>query len=188
MVDLVWFQGAVFYHQRHFFLMVRMHRRRANVEFMYKFPGVLDHETDGFSRCDRNVFWLAIVIEHLDFDRAGYLARFANLADALQIIANSRELLPDDYMDVLRSMFDAIPQLEEEIRNARADGDAKSVESAAHRMKTNSATLGAMELSDWAQKVETAAKEGTQEVIPDYLAEIEKEYRRVVPAINKLLS
>ena len=109
-------------------------------------------------------------------------------ADALQIIANSRELLAEDYMDVLRSMFDAIPQLKEEIRNALAEGDAKSVESAAHRMKTNSATLGAMELSDWAQKVETAAKEGSQEVIPDYLAEIEKEYRRVVPAINKLLS
>ena len=108
-------------------------------------------------------------------------------AEAIATIQRARESLPDSYTGILKNMFEAIPGLRDEMQAALANEDNKSLESAAHRMKTNSATLGAVELSALAQTTENAAKEGTLDAVPGFISEIENEYLRVTPAIEKLL-
>lgn len=90
------------------------------------------------------------------------------------------------YLNILRSMFNAIPSITAEMRTALSINDGKAVERAAHRIKTNGATLGAIELADWAQKAENAAERDDLAVIPNYLQKIDDEYHRVSFAVDVL--
>ena len=83
--------------------------------------------------------------------------------------------------------FDSIPRLIDEMRSTVPGGDRKSIEAAAHKIKGNSAMLGAQELSEWAGKAEAAARDGALEAIPEILVEIERGCSQVTPAIEKLL-
>ena len=109
-------------------------------------------------------------------------------ASAVEVIQNTRAVLSDPYVDTLKNMFVTIPQLHEEMTSAIGEGDTEKVERLAHRIKSNSATLGAIELSEFARTAEYSAANDKMGELPDLLVEMDKEYARVTPAIEKLLN
>ena len=109
-------------------------------------------------------------------------------ASAVEVIQNTRAVLSEPYVDTLKNMFVTIPQLHEEMTSAIGEGDTEKVERLAHRIKSNSATLGAIELSEFARTVEHRAANDKMSDLPNLLVEMDKEYARVTPAIEKLLN
>ena len=108
-------------------------------------------------------------------------------ASAIEIIQRSKKTLPDGYIDVIRKMFLGIPELRDKLQSALDTDDFKSAETAAHKLKTYSATLGAVKLSKMAEKAEFATKNENLNEITELLQEMSHEYYRVTPAIEKLL-
>jgi len=108
--------------------------------------------------------------------------------DTLKILKSSLEALPDAYRDVLKNFLELIPQLQNDIRSAIKDDDPKLMERSAHNLKSNSAMLGALELSKLAADVEAIGASGKITKLATALLEkMEKEHVRVNPAVRKIL-
>ena len=106
---------------------------------------------------------------------------------AVEIIINSRALLPDAYMKTIKNMFVAIPNLLAEAQEYADNKNYHALEGAAHQIKSNSATLGASTLAALAQQVETSASNKNLQNVADKISEMQGEYTRVTPAIKVLL-
>ncbi len=109
-------------------------------------------------------------------------------ADAVVILRTALEALPEAYRDVLNSFLESVPRLHNDIRAAIEANDPKALELAAHSLKSNSATLGAMTLSKLAAEVEDLGRSGKTDKATELLNEMEREYVRVKPAVTELLS
>ena len=109
-------------------------------------------------------------------------------AGAVDILRTALEALPEAYREVLNSFLESVPRLHNDIRAAIEAEDPKAMEIAAHSLKSNSATLGAMELSRLAATVEGLGRSGETGNGIDLLEKMEREYIRVKPAVTQLLS
>lgn len=107
--------------------------------------------------------------------------------DAVAAIMNAKALLPDAYMDTLKRMFAAIPNLLATAQAAADNKDFHELERAVHQLKSNSATLGAATLAALAQKIETTASSESLQNVASNFTEMQHEYTRVTPAIEFLL-
>jgi HPt (histidine-containing phosphotransfer) domain-containing protein len=72
------------------------------------------------------------------------------------------------------------------MRRARADGDDATLARAAHSLKSNSASLGALDLSTLCQKVEAAALAHEIDTAAGVLADVEDEYEKVARALARV--
>jgi CheY-like chemotaxis protein/HPt (histidine-containing phosphotransfer) domain-containing protein len=75
------------------------------------------------------------------------------------------------------------PKLIDKMRHALGTADMMEVAKAAHTLKSSSANVGALELSDRCKQLESAAKRGAAETSRDLLSEIESGYRLVETAL-----
>jgi len=108
--------------------------------------------------------------------------------DALVILKTALEALPDGYRKVLNNFLESVPDHFTDIGDAISSADPLKMEHSAHKLKSSSATLGALFLSELAGRVEYMASEGETSPAADLLAEMEQEYIRVRPAIKQVIS
>jgi len=91
--------------------------------------------------------------------------------------------------DFMRELIDTYltdaPQLFAEMRTALAAKDAETFRRAAHSLKSNSASLGALVLSAQAKEMEFMGKAGTFEGAAAKIAAADVEYARVKAALEQ---
>ncbi len=93
----------------------------------------------------------------------------------MRVIEGLRELGGDDdpglLLEVIGMFLDDAPTRIEEIRQGLASGDIKLLERAAHSLKSASANVGAMQLSNVCMRIEEIARQdksgGIAELIPE---------------------
>ena len=92
----------------------------------------------------------------------------------------------EDFVDELIDTFiEEGPGMFHEMQQALSVADADSFRRAAHSLKTNAATFGAMELAEKAKELETMARENNLE-IGNRFANLEETYRLAVQALKGL--
>jgi len=105
----------------------------------------------------------------------------AVLDGLLDSLGGDKEFL----VELLQTYFDDSPRLLVAMQAARAVGDADSFRRAAHTLKSNSASFGAMTLSRLARALEEMGKAGTLAGAAADLAQAEAEYARVRAALEE---
>jgi len=90
-----------------------------------------------------------------------------------------------DFMaELLQTFFDDAPQLLVQMREALTAGDAEVLRRAAHSLKSNSASFGAMGLSRMCKELEDMGKAGAFDGVAERIAQVEVEYVRVTSALQ----
>ena len=91
----------------------------------------------------------------------------------------------DFVVELVDAFFEEAPQMFETMRAALAERDADKFRRAAHSLKSNSNTFGAVELGAMARELELSGLQHALEK-PDPLAPLQAEYARVVVALKEL--
>jgi HPt (histidine-containing phosphotransfer) domain-containing protein len=78
------------------------------------------------------------------------------------------------------------PGLLEQMRQSLATGNAEELRRAAHSLKSNSATFGAMSLAALTKELEMMAKAGQLAGAPGKVAQVEAEYGQVEHELKKM--
>jgi CheY-like chemotaxis protein len=93
------------------------------------------------------------------------------------------ETIGDDDPELLPALIDTflrdVPRLVNGARRGLQQGQADEVRRAAHTLKSNGATFGAMGFSELSRELEALASSGALEGAADLIARIEAEYERV---------
>jgi HPt (histidine-containing phosphotransfer) domain-containing protein len=94
----------------------------------------------------------------------------------------------DDDPDVLVALIDTflrdVPRLIDGARRGLQHGQADEVRRAAHTLKSNGATFGAMSFSELSRELESLARSGALEGAADLIARLEAEYEPVRIALD----
>jgi histidine phosphotransfer protein HptB len=91
-----------------------------------------------------------------------------------------------DYIgELIDAFLDDAPNLFTQMKSALANKDAESFRRAAHSMKSNAATFGAMELSILAKELEASGRENNLE-IGNRLEVMEEAFRQVESQLRAL--
>jgi len=91
---------------------------------------------------------------------------------------------PEFLAEVIDSYLEDTPHLLQAIQTAVTQADAKGLEQAAHTLKSSSATLGAITLSELSKKLEAMGRTGTIEGGVERASQLEAEYVRVKAALQ----
>lgn len=95
-----------------------------------------------------------------------------------------KEMAGADFVgELVDTFFEEAPQMIAELRDAAGAADAERLRRAAHSLKSNSMTFGALTLGGLAKGLELG---GLPVATPDALAAVDVEYARVVPALKDL--
>jgi signal transduction histidine kinase/CheY-like chemotaxis protein len=111
-------------------------------------------------------------------------------AGVLQPVALERlmEIIGDDDPTLLAALIDTFlrdaPRLVDDVRRGLQQGRVDEVRRAAHTLKSNGATFGAMSLSELSRALESLARSGTLEGTAELIARLEAEYERVRIALE----
>jgi signal transduction histidine kinase/DNA-binding response OmpR family regulator len=101
------------------------------------------------------------------------------------VLARLRQTLGDDGTRQLIGTFLAeAPTLLDRLRSATQAGDGETLRLAAHTLKSNAATFGAMALSETARVIERTAAEGATQGADALVTRAQSEYERVRPALE----
>jgi PAS domain S-box-containing protein len=98
----------------------------------------------------------------------------------MQTIGDNRGLL----VALIDTFLDDVPRLVDGARQGLQQGQADEVRRAAHTLKSNGATFGAMRFSELSRELEALARSGILEGTTDLLARIEGEYELVRIALE----
>ncbi len=102
-------------------------------------------------------------------------------------LADLRAMTGDDpaFLGELIDTYVAdMPQQLAAIRRALEVGDAEAVRRAAHSLKSNSATFGALGLSQLCRELEERGRTGSLDGAADLVARVEAAYGEVEPALR----
>ncbi len=77
-----------------------------------------------------------------------------------RVLRELKEIMEDDYVNLLRTYLRNAPQLVADARQAVANGDVESMVRPVHSLKSSSANVGAMHLSELAREAERHARAG----------------------------
>ena len=91
----------------------------------------------------------------------------------------------DFVVELVDAFLEEAPVMFESMRSALAEGDADKFRRAAHSLKSNSNTFGALALAAMAKELELS---GLQHALakPDPLAPLREEYERVARALKEM--
>ena len=97
-----------------------------------------------------------------------------------------KESTGEDYIgELIDAFLDDAPHLLAQMKSALTDNNAESFRRAAHSMKSNAATFGAMELSAFAKELETLGRENNLE-IGNRLEVTEESFRQLESQLRML--
>lgn len=88
------------------------------------------------------------------------------------VLRELKEIMEDDYVDLLQTYLRNAPQLLAQVRAAITQGDVKAMLIPVHSLKSSSANVGAIELSELAKETEKLVRAGN-------FAEAERAFRAV---------
>ena len=91
----------------------------------------------------------------------------------------------DFVVELVDTFLEEAPQMVKELRAALAEGDADKFRRAAHSLKSNSHTFGALKLGAMARELELNALDSARPA-PEVLDELSHEYARVAAALKRL--
>ncbi len=92
-----------------------------------------------------------------------------------KILQALKDSVGEDYIGVmLETFFEETSQLMADLRKSLSASDADAFRRAAHSMKSNAATFGAMRLSELAKELEFIAKAGTLSEVGNRLNVLEE--------------
>jgi len=96
------------------------------------------------------------------------------------------ESVGEDFVgELIDTFIKEAPGMFDEMRQALSAGDADSFRRAAHSLKTNANTFGAMELAESAKELEYLARENDLD-IRDRLETLEESYEKVAKELRSL--
>jgi HPt (histidine-containing phosphotransfer) domain-containing protein len=93
---------------------------------------------------------------------------------------------PDVIARVIGLYLANAPSMIQDLLTAAERGETEGVYRTAHSLKSSSAMVGALRLSELCKSIETRAREALHGPVPDGVQEIELEYARVAEALTKL--
>lgn len=107
----------------------------------------------------------------------------------MDVIEALRELGDDELLKELVDLFvtDTPPRLSE-LDTAFNAGDADTVASVAHSLKSSSANLGALRLSDLCRELEAAGRAAALDAAENLVVLSQEEYERVSQALKACVS
>jgi len=95
----------------------------------------------------------------------------------------------DDFIkELIDTFLEDAPDLINQIKSAHQAGDANSFRRAAHSMKSNAATFGAMKLSELAKELETLGRENKLNNAGDNVKSLENTFGKVRDELRSLIS
>lgn len=105
-----------------------------------------------------------------------------------EVIRSLKELGGDDdpglFEELVNLFLDDTPPRIQELNSALTSGDAHRLERAAHALKSSTANLGAMALSELFREIEQAGKRADLTGAQGLVTSSEQEYSRVVQALR----
>ncbi len=87
-------------------------------------------------------------------------------------------------IELIDLFLEEIPDQLADMQQAIAEQNSKTLTLAAHTLKSNSATLGAMTLSAICQELETAGHKAQVEIADEKITQFETEYQKVKVALE----
>lgn len=85
----------------------------------------------------------------------------------------------EDYIEALKIFAESVDSKSEKIEQAFVSGDITTYTTLVHSLKSSAHTVGALELSDMAKKMETAGKTGDMDSIKDNTDKLLSRYREL---------
>ena len=104
----------------------------------------------------------------------------------LEVLQELLSMLGGDFSslaEIIDSFLEDAPLLLDELQQYVADSDAPGIRRIAHSLKANGADFGAHTFSDLCAKVEELASEGALDDVPELVAQILDEYKKVEAAL-----
>jgi HPt (histidine-containing phosphotransfer) domain-containing protein len=103
-----------------------------------------------------------------------------------KVLTDLREVVEEEFGPILRGFIDHAPTLQGELDAGLAAGDVAALVRPAHSLKSSSANVGAMRLSDLARNLEHAARQGDMEGAAQGVVAIRAELPQVIAALRPL--
>ena len=99
-----------------------------------------------------------------------------------------RELMEDDFIELIQSFIDDIQVKIQQIQNAIEHCDCDSLRQKSHSLKGSARNIGAEEMSDLCYHLEKAGKEKNLEDVQEIYQKLEKEVNNVKEILIKMVS
>jgi signal transduction histidine kinase/CheY-like chemotaxis protein/HPt (histidine-containing phosphotransfer) domain-containing protein len=103
-----------------------------------------------------------------------------------KVLNDLREVVEEEFGPILRGFIDHAPVLQADLDAGLAAGDVTALVRPAHSLKSSSANVGAMQLSELARNVEHAARQGDMETAAQGVVAIRAELPQVIAALQPL--
>jgi HPt (histidine-containing phosphotransfer) domain-containing protein len=123
---------------------------------------------------------------HAESERETPAASASRALDA-SIIRDLLDTMGDEFGDLVRVYLEDAPQRLQELELAAITNDASAQISPAHTLKSSSANVGATALSEFARRIEHAARSGIATAPAEIASGIRREYDRVAAELSALL-
>jgi len=105
------------------------------------------------------------------------------------VIGDLIDVMGDEFTDLVRVYLEDTPKAVALLEQAAASGQAAGIIAPSHSLKSTSANLGAIRLSDLARRLEHGARSGELGSDPVVLVnELKREYLQVAAALNDLIA
>jgi len=102
------------------------------------------------------------------------------------VLEGFRGMMGESASELITLFLEDTLELLAKMRESVAEGDAETLQRAAHTLKGNSATLGAMRLSGLCKELEFMGREGKLEGVVEKVAQIEAEYEKVKAVLESV--
>jgi HPt (histidine-containing phosphotransfer) domain-containing protein len=103
-----------------------------------------------------------------------------------KVLTDLREVVEEEFGTILRGFIDHAPVLQADLDAGLAGGDIAALVRPAHSLKSSSANVGALRLSELSRTVEHAARQGDMENAAQGVVAIRSELPRVLAALEPL--
>src|SRR5262249_48813927 len=105
------------------------------------------------------------------------------------VVRDLLDVMGDEFTDLVRVYLEDTPKSLSALEQAAARGDKEGLIAPSHSLKSTSANLGALSLSELAKRLEHGARGGTLgDEAPVIIAEIKRTFQRVNTELTALLA
>ncbi|MBE5316659.1 MAG: response regulator [Xanthomonadales bacterium] len=105
-----------------------------------------------------------------------------------EVVEDLREVMGVEFLSLIRVFLEDTPRTLERLQAAADSGDTASLVAAAHSLKSTSANLGALDMSELARQIEHGGRAATLAQPQLLVARLVAEFLRVESALRALLS
>jgi CheY-like chemotaxis protein len=104
-----------------------------------------------------------------------------------EVVEDLREVMGSEFLALIRVFLEDTPRTLQRLQRAAELGDTSTLVSSAHSLKSTSANLGALDLSELARQIEHGGRAGTLDSPQLLVARVVAEFVRVESALRGLL-